>query len=284
VNTSASHTKQELEAIIQRLLNANSVELDSRLPEWARRSNPIVRRQLGAFWKLMIIDADSIARLLIINIGVVLLSLIFPFILVFLIPVATVSVVLIPFLLVMHGRSLLNIAGNAAGSIVEEKRNNSLDLLLICPRPLRMIIYSKGAAAVWRDIENIGFVLTGASLLSLPLLIIQADTLYPLTENSLMMRVSLLVLMVSSVIRIPLEAALASALGLAAGSMTRYRIPAKLAGMVLIAAYLLAVNSLRLLVISTEWHLFITALLPLIAPPVLMWVCVRITEWRLRQE
>jgi hypothetical protein len=40
-------------------------ELDRRLPRWARRSNPIVRRHLGGFWKASLPAMDELGWVLI---------------------------------------------------------------------------------------------------------------------------------------------------------------------------------------------------------------------------
>jgi broad-specificity NMP kinase len=56
-------------------------EVDRSLPEWARRSNPIVRRHLGEYWKTMSLDLLLVLRIFIGNSVFVLLSLPLPFLL-----------------------------------------------------------------------------------------------------------------------------------------------------------------------------------------------------------
>ena len=41
-----------------------AVELDTSLPAWARRSNPIVRRQLGIYWKTLPLELSQWLKVL----------------------------------------------------------------------------------------------------------------------------------------------------------------------------------------------------------------------------
>ena len=273
-----------LEQTAQRIIRRKNEDLDRRLPEWARRSNPIVRRELGVYWKLMTVDLDLIGRLYLINLGIILLSLLMPFLFMLLMPAAIISFVVLPALMIVYAFSLGRIAAAAAASMTGERDHGSLDLLRVCPRPLREILYSKAAAAVWRQIENIALVLTGVAALSLPILVIQYDWLFSAQDQPIAMRLALALGLASSILRIPLEVALVAAIGVAAGSFTRYRIAAMLAAILLGVVYFAAVNVVRLLATDPLLRLLLDVALPLLAPLPLIALSLQIALRRIEHE
>lgn len=269
---------------VQRILKPSAHEIDRRLPEWARRSNPIVRRQLGVFWKLMTIDFDLIARFYLFNALAVGMSLLVPFLFMLLMPAAVISVVILPALLVVYALALGRTASSAAASMSDERRNGSLDLLLVCPRPLREVLYSKAAAAIWRQIENYGLTISGVAALSLPVLVIQYDWLFSSTEQPLMMRAALLLGLAAAIIRIPLEVALMASVGVAVGSFTRYRIAAMLGAVLLGAAYFGFINVARMLTTEPLLRLLLDTVLPVAAPIPLILLAFRVAARRLESD
>lgn len=273
-----------LEQNAQRILKPPVSEIDRRLPEWARRSNPIVRRQLGVYWKLLTIDFDLIGRLYLINAALVGLSLLLPFLFTLLMPAAVVSFAALPILLMLYLLSLGRIATSAAASITGERAKGSLDLLRVCPRPLREILFSMAAASVWRQIENIGLVLTGVALLSLPILVIQYGWLFPSADGPFLMHAAILTGLGAGIVRIPLEAALIASIGIAVGCFTRHRIAAVLAALLLGSAYFGAINLVRLLAISPLVRLLLDTLLPIAAPIPLIMLAYRVAQWRIERE
>lgn len=273
-----------IEQQAQRILRPPVNEIDRQLPEWARRSNPIVRRQLGVFWKQMTIDFAAIGRLYLLNAALVGLSLLIPFLLMLLMPATVVSFVALPLLWALYALSLGRIAASAAASMADERAKGSLDLLRVCPRPLREILFSKAAASVWRQIENLGLILTGVALLSLPVLVIQYDWLFPAVEQPVLMRVAMLMGLAAAIVRIPLETALIASIGVAAGCFTRHRIAAMLAALLLGTAYFGLINLVRLLAVSPLARLLLDTLLPVAAPIPLILLAYRVAQWRIERE
>lgn len=267
-----------------RLFHLDERALDHKLPEWARRTNPIVRRELGIYWKIMPIDGWQIGRYMAFQGVIIALSLLAPFLLALMMPFATISIVVLPMVFVLYIYSLFHLTIQAARSMVNETVNDSLDLLRVCPRPLQEILYSKGAAAVWRQIENLGLVIIGTALCSLPLLIIFYDQWVNAVEQPLLMRVGVATALITSVLRIPLEAALGAALGVLVGSMVRQRTPAQLASALLLLAYFVLINALRLPAWSTEIRFIVETVLPLAVPLLLITLCFRLAVWRLGQD
>lgn len=264
------------DAAVARLTAPEAREIDRGLPEWARRSNPIVRRHLGEYWKMMALDVTLVARLFTFNAIFVLLSLPFPFLFTVLMPTVTVSFVLLPTGFILYGQALLMIGVVSAIVVSDERRNRSLDLLRMCPRPLRQALYSKVAAAVWRQLENLTLIITTLALFSLPLLIIQYDVTLVASDRPILMRLAVLLALASSLIRILLEAAMVGAIGAMIGASTSMRSPAVIATVLLTAAYFVFINLIRLLQMGIEMRLFVEIFLPLILPALIIPLCFRL--------
>lgn len=244
--------------------------IDLRLPPWARRSHPIVRRHLGIFWKIMPPDPAAIARIVLVQLVYLALSLPAPFLLIILMPTVTVSLVMLPIGLYIYAGALLQIGALAAAHLADERRSASLDLLRVTPIPLLHILYSKAAAAIWRQIENLTFLVIGAALFSLPLLIIQFDSAIGASEHPLAMRLAVAAGLIVSVVRIPLEAIMVACLGLLVGAGSRWRASAALTTGLLSAAYFAGINLLRLLPDDPAGAVIVELILPLVLPVIIV--------------
>jgi hypothetical protein len=66
--------------------------------------------------------------------------------------------------------------------------------------------------------------------------------------------------------------------------MVRQRIPAQLAAALLLLAYFVLINALRLPAWTTEIRFIIETVLPLVLPLLLMTLCFRLAVWRLGQD
>ncbi|MGQ9907526.1 MAG: hypothetical protein ACUVS2_01705 [Candidatus Flexifilum sp.] len=249
--------------------------VDRRLPPWARRSHPIVRRHLGVFWKIMPPDPAGIARIVLAQLLYLALSLPVPFLLTILMPTVTVSLVMLPIGLYVYAGVLLRIGALAAAHLADERRSDSLDLLRVTPIPLSQILYSKAAAAIWRQIENLTFLVIGAALFSLPLLIIQFDSAIGATAHPLAMRLAVAAGLIVSVVRIPLEAVMVACIGLLVGASSRWRAPAALTTGMLSAADVASLNLMRLLPADPAGVVVIELILPLLLPIVISAISLR---------
>ena len=147
--------------------------VDQRLPIWARRSNPIVRRHLGVHWKVLPLEMDLLVRILASQAVLLLVSIPIPIILPLLFTLLPVSLVMLPFVFVAYGRLLALVGNFTVLMMVDERHNNTLSLLRTTPLPLRHILYSKAAAGVWRQIEDLGLIIMGVAILTLPLVGLQ---------------------------------------------------------------------------------------------------------------
>lgn len=232
----------------------------------------------------MSLDALLVLRIFIGNCIFVLLSLPMPFLLTLVMPTVMVSLVLLPIGFIMYAQSLLLIGTVAAVLVADERRNRSLDLLRACPRPLQQVIYSKIAAAVWRQLENLSLIITAAALLSLPLLVIQYDMLISMSQQAILMRLALVLALAASVIRIFLEVVLIGSIGALVGAATPLRAPAILTTTLLTGAYFALINLVRLLDVELAMRLFIEIALPLLLPLLLIPICLRLTVYLLTRD
>src|SRR3990172_7259314 len=123
------------------------------LPAWARRTNPIVRRHLGMYWKTVPPDIEPLVTAYVVQVVLIFLSVPIPFIMNTLALFIVSSVVILPFSFYYYGRVLLNIAIDSSDAMSAELRNDTLDLLRTTPIPLQDIFLGKVAAALWRQMD-----------------------------------------------------------------------------------------------------------------------------------
>jgi hypothetical protein len=232
----------------------------------------------------MSLDYALVWRIFLFNVILVLVSLPLPFLLTVLMPTVTVSLVLLPIGLIMYVQCLFMIGIVSSVLVSDERRRNSLDLLRVCPRPMHHVLYSKVAAAVWRQIENLSLIITALALFSLPLLIIQYDVLLSMQEEPIIMRLTVLLALASSLIRIILEPAMVGAIGAMVGAATSVRATAVVTTMLLAGAYFAFINLPRLLPMDTALRLFLDILLPLILPAVIIPICFRVAAFLLTRD
>ncbi len=272
------------EQIAAQILTPEAREMDRALPEWARRTNPIVKRQLGMYWKLMPLDVTRISRLFIFQAILILASIWLPFLFTILMPMAVVSLVLLPITFGLYLYVVLQVGMAAATSMVDENRCDSLDLLRVCPRPLNEILYSKAAAAVWRQIENLGLVLLAATLASLPVLVILYDRWYGTFDQPVLSRIVVILALGTSILRVLLESMLAATIGLAVGSGMRRRLPASVTTVLLLVTYFAFINLIRLPAWGGEMRLIVDVIMPTLLPVLIMPACIRLTIWQIERN
>lgn len=271
-------------AAATRLIRPQAEAIDRGLPEWARRTNPIVRRELGVYWKTSTLDVSFVVRVYALQALYVLLSLFMPFLFTMMMPTVTVSLVLLPIGLVMHAQTVFSSSMSAAASVAGERRNNSFDLLRACPRPLHHILYSKVATVLWRNAENLITVIIGTALLSLPLLVIQYDIMISAVEQPVLMRVSLLAGLAASILRVPLEAAMAGAVGVMAGAAARTHYAATATGALLVGAYFMFINGIRMIALPLPLRLTVEIALPVLLPLLITFGAFRLAIFFLERD
>ncbi|NWG16026.1 MAG: hypothetical protein HXY41_05265 [Chloroflexi bacterium] len=255
-----------------------TIELDSRLPHWARRSNPIIRRQLGMYWKTILPEIGGLAKIVVVQVGLVLLTLPWPFLFDLALPTITAALLLFPIALFLYGQILAAIGFNATLSIVDELRNGTFDLVRATPLRLESILASKIAAAIWRQVENLSLLILSVSLLSMPLLISQYATIFPLDEYPYLSRAAMILGLVVSLIRLVIEPFMMGAVGLLAGAAFPLRSTAIITTGFLGAFYFFLLNLARLAPMSWLLRFGLDFVLPVALPLVITWLAMRVTQ------
>lgn len=258
--------------------------VDRHLPAWARRSNPVVRRHLGIHWKVLPLEVDLLTRLLLIQLAVIAISIPVPILLPLLFTMLPVSLVLLPFVLAAYARLLLQVGSFTVRMIVDEQNNNTLALLRTTPMSLRHILYSKAAAGVWRTVEDLGLIIMGAALLTLPVIGLQYAAYWPLDEVNVISRVALALGLLTSVARLFVEPVMIASFAIVVGTIVPSRTPALLSLAGLGFFYFLLINLPRALMMPPELRMLLEFVLPIVLPLVLSMVAFRLAETVLRRD
>ncbi len=240
--------------------------IDMGLPPWARRSHPVVRRELGIYWKTLPLEIGLWARLLAAQAGIVILAIPFPILYSFVMPVVTVSILLLPIAFFGYAQLLLSIILLSTSSILDERHNNTLALILVTPMTLESVLYSKLAASVWRQLDNLGLIMLGHVLLGLPLLVLQNAGNYSQDGNNGLTALTIILGLVVSLLRLFIEPLMVGAIGLLLGATTSPRIVAVIGASGLTGMYFLLLNLPRLVALPMPVRLIVELVLPLVLP------------------
>ena len=258
-------TRTLTDPLVLRMLEGHT-RIDAGLPPWARRTHPIVRRELGIYWKTLPLELALWTRLLLFQAGVIVLAIPFPILYSFIMPVVTVSILLMPIVFLAYAQALLNILTFAAGSILDERHNKTLPLLMVTPLTLDNVLFSKLAAAIWRQHDNLGLVMMSHVLLSLPLIVLQNASYYTRSGDTWLTALAIILSLAVGLARLFVEPVMVGSLGLMLGATTSPRIVAVIAAGGLAGMYFLMINLMRLLVLPTPWRLALEMGLPLVVP------------------
>lgn len=267
-----------------RLWQESVSSLDRRLPTWARRSDPIVRRHLGIYWKILPLELDVLLRIYFVQAGVILLSIPIPIVLPLFFTLLPVSLVMLPFVAVGYVRVLISVGMFTTRMIVDEQRNNTLALLRTTPITLRHILFSKAAAGVWRHVEDLSLLLMGAALLGLPVIGLQYASYWPLEEEMLFSRVGLIIALGSSIVRLIIEPFMIAALAIVIGAGVPSRIPAMTALGAAGLFYFMFINLPRVLEMSPGMRLLLEAVLPVVLPLLIIGASFRLAHYILSRD
>ncbi len=267
-----------------RLWQQHTPSLDRRLPGWARRSDPIVRRHLGIYWKMLPLEIDILLRIYLVQVGFILVSMVFPILLPLVFTLLPVSLTMLPFVFIAYGRTLICVGNFATRMIVDEKNHNTLALLMTTPLTLRHILYSKSAASVWRQIEDLSLIIMASALLSLPFIGLQYASYWSFDDFTILSRLSLVLGLGASLIRLIIEPFMVAALAMVVGAGVPSRVYASISLGVTCAFYFLFINLPRLLPLSAEMRVFVEFVLPVVMPLVITWGAFRLADAILRRD
>jgi hypothetical protein len=264
---------------IVRAVEYRPVELDKRLPTWARRSNPIIRRQLGLYWKTILPETGFLVKIVLVQAGLIVATLPLPFLFDLALPTITASILLFPVAIYMYIQLMLAIGYTTSVNVADEVRNDTFTLLRATPMSLQAILASKIAAAIWRQVENLSLLIIAAALFSLPILISHYATLWPLDENPVLARLGMVLGLIVSLVRLLLEPFLIGALGVMAGAALRVRSSAVIATTIMAFFYFMLLNLLRIIPMPWPLQFIVEFVLPLGLPLLLIWASLKVARY-----
>jgi hypothetical protein len=264
---------------IVRAIERKPVELDKRLPLWARRSNPVVRRHLGMYWKTILPEAGFLVKLVVIQAILIAATLPLPFLFDLALPTITASILLFPIAIYMYVQLMFAVGYASAVTVADEMRNDTFTLLRVTPITLESILASKIAAAIWRQVENLSLLIIAAALFSMPILISQFATIWPLDQYPLLSRLGMVLGLIVSLLRLCLEPFMIGALGVMAGAALRVRSSAVVATSLMGFFYFLFMNLIRFLKIPWPLQFITELILPVILPIFLIWLALKLARY-----
>ena len=245
-------------------------DIDSTLPIWAQRRNPIILRMLGAHWRVFFPQARPLLKLYLFQIPIVLLTIKFSWMYIVILTFLLPSMVALPYAFYLYLQTIGRTIVYATAGMAEEYENDTLRVLRTTPFTTREIVLSKIAAAVWRQADEIDQLLFYAASLSMPVIMAWYLASWPPEDVQGVNQIMTVFTFASSIIRIPLEVFMIGAVGTLMGTLIRLRSTAFLSTAVLVFFYFLLLNLLRLVDMTWPMQLFVDAFLPIILPIIMI--------------
>lgn len=252
--------------------------IDSNLPKWARRSNPIVRRHLGTFWRVIPPQIDPLMQWYLIQCGIVLLTIPFQMLFTFLLPLVLISLAVLPVTLVYYGRTLYDLASDASRTMVEEVENHTLPLLLATPIPRREVLLSKMAGALWRQSDPLSVVLSVVTFTQMPVLTLLYVNNWPMQAYGYLAQFLVIGMFAVSIVRVPLEMFMVAVIGQYIGLTTPGRGTAAAAAVGCVVFYFVLINVPRLFPLAPLMTVIVEGVLPVLLPVIVAALLLRASE------
>lgn len=259
--------------------------LDHSLPSWAKRSHPIVRRQLGLYWRVITPQISWILRWYVIQSIVVLITIPFTGLLTPILMMILASLMILPYGFYLYFKLISNIIADAVTSITKEMKNDTLKLLRVTPISLREIVLSKVSATFWRRMEDIDTVLNLWLFLGTPVILLFQVLAWGVDDQNAVPQIITVMGMFTWLVRIPLEAFMVSMLGVLVGTSTRSRSVGITATGSLVAFYYVLMIMPRFISnLSLPVWILIEVVLPIAVPLVIIMFSLWLTTYLLNKD
>ncbi len=272
------------------------MHITARLPGWARRTNPLVRRHLGGHLPSPV-EIRPLLRWLAVQVGLIVIwGLSAPSLhavalglgqITLALPVALplyltliAAVLVYPFSLVFYAHVLFSVGHAAFAAIYDELRQDTLSLLRVTPFSLNEIFLGKIAASIWQQMDNLESLLRPATILLFPPLLISTGLAWPMLGQPLVGVILMLVGMAVSAARIGLELLMIGALGIAVGTLAGFRFAGVFITGLLGATYFVLLNLLRLLPLGAPLRLLAEYGLPVLLPLIIIRIALGVAAWQ----
>jgi hypothetical protein len=276
--SASSHPSAER---IRKVFVNDIYQLDQNLPAWARRSHPVVKRELGMYWRIMPPQLELPVKAFGVQAIVILATLAVPFLITLLVPMVLVSFAVLPVALYGFARVIYDIANDASRAMTDEVENHTLDLLRTTPIALRELLLSKLAAALWKQSEPFSLILTAASLTQMPVLFILYANQFPLESFAGTAQFVSVIMLLLTLVRLPVDVFMVASLSQAIGAQTLGRGAAQASSIGLMVIYFVLVNLPRLLWYDPFWRVMVDGVLPIVTAAGVSWMSLRATQHHL---
>ncbi len=118
-------------------------------------------------------------------------------------------------------------------------------------------------------------IILAAALISLPLILIQYDIYFSLSDQPVVMRLALIAALGAAILRVIIEPIMVGALGVMVGAAVPSRLSAIVGTTALSASYFLLINLVRLIPLGDAGRLFVEIVLPVALPLLITWGAFR---------
>lgn len=268
-----------------------------RLPFWSRSTNPIVRRHLGLYWRTLPPELQPVLRIALVWIALLIGGVLFLDVLQFALVFLIVSFVVLPVLTLWYAHLLIEIAVRSAAMMQQERRDNTLTLLMTTPMSLEQILLGKVAAAFWRRMDDWVLIVYGVALAAPPAIYSAMSPVWQGTGSPLLVSVAVVGGLAVALLRIMLEPIMIGMIGVFVGAVVPYRNTAISLSVALGAAYVVLINLLARLpslrpqqigrvTVAPDYGLvvLIDFVLPIALPALITWGLLRVTARLLRRD
>lgn len=249
-------------------------DIDTSFPYWARRSNPIVRRQLGMHWRTFPPQIGPLLKWFVGVSAAVLLTIPYSYLFLFILTILLAGMVLLPYAFYVYVRALAAIIADTSTAVASEFQNSTLTLLRTTPFSAMDILLSKVSAAVWRRMDELDQVLTFSAALGMPAILLFYLTYWSPTDYPGLPQIMAIINYAVALIRLPLEMFMVGSLAAMMGAATRMRSSAITSTAVLMFFYVLLLNLARYLDVSWPVQVIIDSVLPVVLPIIISYAAL----------
>lgn len=269
---------------IARRLAHEIPDIDATLPSWAKRTNPLIKRQLGDNWRVFPPEMGPIIKWFVLQTVILLFTILTDLVYLYLMTLVFVSLIFFPVILYIYSRVLITILTSAAHSMAEEYENDTLNVLRATPLTLREIILSKISGTIWQHMDDMTLTIFYTLIFGTPMISLFYLLEYPPLEQPLISQFMSIIMLAACIIRLPLEMFMVGTLGVMMGSAARIKSNALLGTIVLCGFYFLLLNLARLIPMPWYGQLFVDVILPITLPLLISWGAIRSTEYLIDRD
>jgi hypothetical protein len=216
--------------------------------------------------------------------GLILLTIPFPFVFNVTLPLITVSILMLPITGIAYAQILGMVGFDAAMTIVDEVRDNTLTLLRATPLTVEQILLGKMSASLWRRVDDLTLILLSITVFSMPPVVLEYANMWSPEKYPVVAHLAMIIVLGASIVRIAVEPFMVAALGVMFGAALPTRSASITVTLVMTGFYFLLINLPRLLPLSLPLRVFVEGVLPLVLPVLITLFALRLTAYLITRD